>query len=131
MTGSARFKSPQRFHLTVALILTLLVAAGLWWLFGQPGSWPMVLACWLIAINPVACCYYGYDKWRSRAGGRRVPEFVLHALAIAGGSLGAYLGMQVFRHKTIKGSFRIAFWLIIVLQVTLLGWIVKMTWWAA
>jgi len=91
----------------------------------------MVLACWLIAINPVACCYYGYDKWRSRAGGRRVPEFVLHALAIAGGSLGAYLGMQVFRHKTIKGSFRIAFWLIVVLQVTLLGWIVKMTWWAA
>ena len=130
MGGSARFKSPRGFHLIVGLTLALALAAGLWWLLGQTRSWPMALACWLFALNAVAFGYYGYDKWQSRRGGNRVPEFVLHALAIAGGSLGAYLGMQVFRHKTIKGSFRIAFWLIVVLQVTLLGWIVKMTWWA-
>lgn len=110
-------------------MLTLLLGAGWWWLFGQARSWPLALACWLFAVNAVAFGYYGYDKWRSRQSGSRVPEFVLHALAVAGGSLGAYLGMHVLRHKTIKGSFRIAFWLIVVLQVTLLGWIVKMTWW--
>jgi len=130
MAGSARFKSPRRFHLIVGLTLSLLLGAGLWCVLGQAQRWPMALACWLFALNAVAFGYYGYDKWQSRRGSSRVPEFVLHALAIAGGSLGAYLGMQVFRHKTIKGSFRIAFWLIVVLQVTLLGWIVKMTWWA-
>ena len=130
MAGSARFKSPRRFHLIVGLALALVLGAALWWALGQAQSWPMALACWLFALNAVAFGYYGYDKWQSRQGGSRVPEFVLHALAIAGGSLGAYLGMQVFRHKTIKGPFRIAFWLIVVLQVTLLGWVVKMTWWA-
>src|SRR5262245_51611517 len=130
MAGSARFKSPPQFRLVGALTLTLALGAGLWLLLGRSPNWQCALACWLVALNAVTFLYYGYDKWQSRRGRPRVPEFVLHARAIGGGSLGAYLGMQVFRHKTIKGRFRIAFWLIVLLQVTLLGWVVKMTWWA-
>jgi uncharacterized membrane protein YsdA (DUF1294 family) len=48
-----------------------------------------------------------------------VPETVLHGLALAGGTLGAYVGMHLFRHKTIKGSFRLVFWVIALLQVAL------------
>jgi uncharacterized membrane protein YsdA (DUF1294 family) len=44
---------------------------------------------------------------------------VLHGLALAGGSLGCYAGMRAFRHKTIKGTFRIVFWVIVVLQALL------------
>ena len=71
--------------------------------------------------HPSAFFFYGFDKARARAGAGRVPESVLHALALAGGSIGAYLGMRVFRHKTVKGPFRAFFWLIVLVQATLIG----------
>lgn len=48
---------------------------------------------------------YGFDKARARMGGRRVPEAVLHLLALAGGFPGGWAGRSVFRHKTNKASF--------------------------
>ena len=93
-------------------------------------AWPRWLVCWLIAINVVAVLYFGFDKHRSRTSGAgRVPETVLHGLAAAGGSLGAYAGMQFFRHKTVKGPFRILFWGIVILQAALLIWLAKLAWW--
>jgi uncharacterized membrane protein YsdA (DUF1294 family) len=50
---------------------------------------------------------FGWDKWQARRGGRRVPEARLHAFALAGGFLGAWLGMLAFRHKTRKPAFRV------------------------
>lgn len=48
---------------------------------------------------------------------------VLHGLALIGGSLGAYAAMRIFRHKTVKGPFRIIFWLIVVAQIAALIWV--------
>jgi uncharacterized membrane protein YsdA (DUF1294 family) len=76
-----------------------------------------------VAINLTTTAYYGYDKLQAIRAGRRVPERVLHGLALGGGSLGAYLGMRLFRHKTLKGSFRRVFWVIVVLQAALVGWV--------
>ncbi len=64
---------------------------------------------------------YGYDKRAARRGTWRVPERVLHGLALLGGSPGALLGQRVFRHKTAKRSFQFAFWAIVVLQVALIA----------
>src|SRR5262245_30391937 len=80
-----------------------------------------VLGLWLVGVNPTAVFFYGFDKARAKAGAGRVPESVLHALALAGGSFGAYLGMRVFRHKTVKGPFRAFFWLIVLVQAVLVG----------
>jgi uncharacterized membrane protein YsdA (DUF1294 family) len=110
---------PQTFHAAIALALSLLLTVATLYLFGLRVEWWPLLACWLLSVNLVAFGYYGYDKLRAKASRSRVPEVVLHGIALAGGTLGAYLGMQVFRHKTIKGSFRILFWLIAVLQVLL------------
>jgi uncharacterized membrane protein YsdA (DUF1294 family) len=77
----------------------------------------LALAVWLACVNLVTFAYYGYDKFRARHAGRRVPEVVLHLLACAGGSLGAYAGMGAFRHKTLKGSFRIVFCFIVLVQI--------------
>ena len=46
---------------------------------------------------------------------------VLLALTYAGGTVGALLGRWLFRHKTAKGSFRLKFWLVVVLQVGILA----------
>jgi uncharacterized membrane protein YsdA (DUF1294 family) len=55
---------------------------------------------WLIAASVVAFIYYAYDKISSKAGVGRIPEIVLHLLALVGGFTGALLGMLVFRHKS-------------------------------
>jgi uncharacterized membrane protein YsdA (DUF1294 family) len=77
------------------------------------------LAAWLIAINLTAFVIYGYDKFVARQGYARVPEKVLLALAAVGGTIGAFAGMQIFRHKTAKVEFRRWFWIIVALQITL------------
>ena len=59
---------------------------------------------------------------------RRVPEASLFTLAFLGGTLGAFVAMRLLRHKTVKPSFRIMFWLIVAAQAVLLIWIVKEKW---
>jgi uncharacterized membrane protein YsdA (DUF1294 family) len=95
--------------------LVVLVGSGIWWARVDP-----VLA-WLMSVNLIAFLTYGYDK--AIAGSRqvRVPEVILLALALAGGTLGALAGMQIFRHKTRKTSFRLRLWLIAAVQVTLIA----------
>ena len=94
--------------------LAVLLAAGIWWSGLDP------LLAWLLSVTLVTFLAYGYDK--AIAGSRqvRIPEGVLLALALAGGTLGALAGMQVFRHKTRKTSFRLRFWLIAAAQVALI-----------
>jgi uncharacterized membrane protein YsdA (DUF1294 family) len=116
MAGQMR---PQTFHGAVALAASLLLTFLIMLLFGAQMEWKRLLVSWLVSVNVVAFVYYGYDKARAKASRSRVPEAVLHGMALAGGTLGAYVGMRVFRHKTIKGSFRIVFWVIAVLQVLL------------
>jgi uncharacterized membrane protein YsdA (DUF1294 family) len=79
------------------------------------------LLAWLVAISVVTFLVWGYDKAIAGSGRLRVPERVLLALTFAGGTLGALLGMRVFRHKTIKASFRRRFWVAVVLQVALVA----------
>jgi uncharacterized membrane protein YsdA (DUF1294 family) len=72
----------------------------------------------LVAVTSGICFIaYGLDKRRATTGGRRVPEQTLHLLAFLGGWPGALLGQRQFRHKTKKVSFRIVFWLVVVLHV--------------
>jgi uncharacterized membrane protein YsdA (DUF1294 family) len=115
---------PLYRHGTTALLLCLAGALGLVLLLRPAPTWFHYLAAWLLSVNVVAFAYYGYDKSCARSASRRVPEAVLHGLSFAGGSLGAYAGMQVFRHKTVKGSFRIFFWFVVVMQVLLIAAVV-------
>jgi uncharacterized membrane protein YsdA (DUF1294 family) len=117
---SRRPMRPEWFHGIVALAASLLLAAVALWLTRADWTGYRLLAAWLPGVNLTAFAYYGYDKWQARRGGRRVPEVVLHGVALAGGSLGAWLAMRVFRHKTIKGGFRFVFWTIVVLQAVLI-----------
>jgi uncharacterized membrane protein YsdA (DUF1294 family) len=78
------------------------------------------VAAWLIAISVVAFLTYGYDKLIAGTEHMRVPERVLLLLAFVGGTPGALVGMQVFRHKTAKQTFQQQFWLTVLLQLILL-----------
>jgi uncharacterized membrane protein YsdA (DUF1294 family) len=78
-----------------------------------------VLVSWLISINVVALLTYWYDKRIAGSNRTRVPEKVLLLLALIGGTIGAWLGMHLFHHKTAKASFQRRFWLIVAVQIAL------------
>ena len=77
----------------------------------------MMLIYYLLAVNVLTFIVYGVDKWKARSGRWRVPEATLMGLAALGGSVGAWLAMQLFRHKTQKKKFRYGVPALFVLQV--------------
>ncbi len=81
------------------------------------------LAVWLIAINLVTFAVYGADKRRARRGAWRVPEKTLFLLPLLGGSVGALLGMRVFRHKTKHWYFVWGVPAILLAQMALAVWL--------
>jgi uncharacterized membrane protein YsdA (DUF1294 family) len=75
----------------------------------------------LAGINVATMVLYGYDKAVAGGARLRVPENVLHLLAFLGGSPAALLSQVLFRHKTLKPSFRRTWWLIVALQIAMLA----------
>ena len=71
----------------------------LWWLGLSP------ILAWLVGWSVPAFAMYGIDKRQAQRDGWRVPEVVLHGLALVGGVVGAWAGRTVFRHKTQKPMF--------------------------
>ena len=76
----------------------------------------MAAAVYLAAVNIVTFAVFGRDKIKARWGGWRVPEKTLLLLAVLGGSVGAWIGMKVFRHKIRKGRFKAGILAILTLQ---------------
>ena len=66
---------------------------------------------------------YGVDKAKARRGAWRVPEKTLFLLPLLGGSVGALLGMLVFRHKTKHWYFAWGIPLILLAQIALAVWV--------
>ncbi len=78
-----------------------------------------ILTIYLIFMNLLAFLLMGLDKSKARRNQWRIPEKTLFLSAILGGSIGAILGMQVFRHKTKHASFRIGMPCILIVQLGL------------
>ena len=80
------------------------------------------LVAYLLAINLGTLLIYRYDKYASRReGAQRVPNLLLAALAVVGGSLGALFGiyLELFpreSHKTGRGYW----WLRLIVAFSLL-----------
>lgn len=74
----------------------------------------------VIFLNIITFLLYGLDKQKARQRRWRIPERVLIGFALIGGSVGAYAGMKVFRHKTQKKKFSIGVPLIFLIQIGLL-----------
>ena len=78
-----------------------------------------LLYFYLAVMNVAAFVMMGADKRRARKGCWRIPEKALFAAALAGGSAGAILGMQIFRHKTRHWYFVWGMPAILALQLVL------------
>jgi uncharacterized membrane protein YsdA (DUF1294 family) len=88
------------------------------WAFAVGAHWYLG---WLLSWSVATFALYGIDKRQARAHGLRVPEMVLHGLALVGGAAGGWAGMFVFRHKTQHAVFYAVLAVASAIQV-LLGW---------
>jgi len=78
------------------------------------------LLYYLIVINIVTFLVYGIDKWKAKQGCWRISEATLLMFAVTGGSIGALLGMKVWRHKTQHKKFKYGLPLILLAQIALI-----------
>ena len=74
---------------------------------------------YVLILNFVTMLVYGIDKFKAKKGKWRIPESTLLLLAVFGGSIGAWLGMRVWRHKTQHMKFKYGIPVIFILQVAL------------
>lgn len=82
-----------------------------------------IIIIYLVVINVVTFFMYGIDKWKARKAKWRIREAALLGLAVLGGSVGAWLGMRVWHHKTLHKKFRYGVPAIIVIQLLLVGYL--------
>ena len=79
-----------------------------------------MLLIYLFVINVATFFTYGIDKWKAKKSKWRIREAALIGLAVLGGSIGAWLGMKTWRHKTMHKKFKYGIPLILVAQLALL-----------
>ena len=78
---------------------------------------------YLLLINGIGLLVMGVDKTRARKHVWRIPEKTLFGVSLLGGSLGTWIGMYLFRHKTKHWYFVIGMPLIFIIQVILAAWV--------
>ena len=81
-----------------------------------------IVLIYLAVINVVTFFVYGIDKWKAKKSKWRIRETALLGLAVLGGSVGAWLGMKVWHHKTLHKKFRYGVPAIIIIQLALIAY---------
>ncbi|MCK5719415.1 MAG: cold shock and DUF1294 domain-containing protein [Thiomargarita sp.] len=113
--------SPYVLYGMIALLITAGIAyASFFYLFeSELQTWNLIFS-YMIAVNLSTFLFYGYDKMIAGTSFLRVPELVLHGLALIGGSPVGFVAQKFFHHKTIKTSFQLAYWIIVIMQIIVL-----------
>ncbi|HEX7555349.1 MAG TPA: DUF1294 domain-containing protein [Leptolinea sp.] len=76
-----------------------------------------VAITWYLINSIILFSCYGLDKAQAVNKGRRIPENLLHILALSGGFPGGLLGRSIFHHKTRKPVFLIILFLSAIVHI--------------
>ncbi|WP_027308167.1 DUF1294 domain-containing protein [Caloramator sp. ALD01] len=77
----------------------------------------MLFEYYLLIINVLGILLIMVDKFKAKYKRWRIRENTLLIVALIGGSIGVYLSMYLFHHKTRKPKFRYGVPAIIILQL--------------
>lgn len=77
----------------------------------------ILLIYYIIIINFLGLSLMGIDKRKAVKNHWRIPERTLFIVSLLGGSIGSFVGMYLFRHKTKHLRFTIGIPVILVLQI--------------
>ena len=78
-----------------------------------------IILGYLLAVNITSFLLYGIDKYKAKKGRWRISEATLLLMAVIGGSIGAWVGMRIWHHKTMHKMFKYGIPVIIIFQVAL------------
>ena len=78
---------------------------------------------YLVVINVVTFFLYGIDKYKAKRAKWRISEATLLGMAVIGGSIGAWLGMKVWHHKTMHKKFKYGLPAILIIQLLIIGYL--------
>ena len=78
-----------------------------------------IILGYLLAVNIATFLLYGIDKYKAKKGRWRISEATLLLMAVIGGSIGAWVGMRIWHHKTMHKKFKYGIPIIIIMQVAL------------
>lgn len=81
------------------------------------------LAYCLFAINAITFVVYGIDKYKAKKAKWRISEATLLLLAALGGSIGAWMGMRVWHHKTMHRKFKYGIPALLLMQIALMAYL--------
>lgn len=81
------------------------------------------LVCYLLAVNAATFIVYGIDKYKAKKAKWRISEATLLLLAVLGGSVGAWVGMKVWHHKTMHKKFKYGIPAILLIQIALMAYL--------
>jgi len=114
LVSAARIRAPRRSNSTSDWgTLSLLAIPAFIFLYALVAIlWrvPNLVAGAYLALSVACFAAYAADKSAAKSGGRRTPESTLLVIGTFGGWPGGILAQQLLRHKSLKASFRAAFW---------------------
>lgn len=76
-----------------------------------------IVIYYLVGINIVSFIMFGIDKLKSINKQNRIPNAVLMSFLFFGGTIGGFLGMKIFHHKTNKDYYTVGIKLISLMQI--------------
>lgn len=85
-----------------------------------------ILIIYSVIINFVSFAAFAVDKINACEGRSRIRIITLLGIAFAGGSIGAILGMYIFRHKTRVDYFTVGVPLIMIMQTVVIFYLMNL-----
>ena len=79
-----------------------------------------LLLFYLALSNLLSLSLFGIDKWKAKHTKWRISEKTLLLVAAIGGSIGAWVGMRLWHHKTQHKKFKYGVPLIFIIQLAAL-----------
>ena len=78
---------------------------------------------YLVIINVITFVIFGVDKYKAIRQEWRIRESTLLGLALVGGSIGGWLAMYIFHHKTKKVKFFVGIPVILAIQIVVFSYL--------
>jgi uncharacterized membrane protein YsdA (DUF1294 family)/cold shock CspA family protein len=87
------------------------------------GHLPAIIGIACAVLSLITFGAYAVDKSAARRGAWRTAESTLHFLGLVGGWPGALIAQQTLRHKSKKPSFRLIFWITVLIDCETFLWL--------
>ena len=87
------------------------------------GKLPWVILAFYLTASVATLVAYSIDKSAARHDQWRTQENTLHLFAVIGGWPGAMAAQRLLHHKSKKQSFQIVFWVTVIINCCLFGWL--------